>query len=166
LQLFSQKMQKLKFINFCLRKGADVKLNSKMKKIVLILMAVIGFAFAANAQDCSGTCSWCRAPLKTDKIRCPKYCSNGIVVKICTDCVQCTDCKGYKKQKCNSNDGRNQYDRWTHCPNCSLCGGDGLMNGTQETGCTCCGGTPKQAGAGWVYGCRCTKCNKEYVDCK
>jgi hypothetical protein len=41
-------------IYFCLRKGADVKRQSNMKKILVILVALIGFGFSANAQTAKG----------------------------------------------------------------------------------------------------------------
>jgi len=41
--------------NFSLQKGADVKLIFKMKKILVILVAIIGFGLSANAQMCTRT---------------------------------------------------------------------------------------------------------------
>jgi hypothetical protein len=145
------------------RKGGS-KAKKKMKKILVILVAVVGFGISVNAQNCSGICSWCRSTLEAKKVSCPNArCNKGIVSDIGK--VDCTHCERTGKQKCTSKDGRNLSGRWTHCANCSYCQGTGKMSGTVKVGCTCCGGTPDRAGAGWVYGCKCPKCNKEYADC-
>ena len=138
-----------------------------MKKLFFVLVAIIGFSVGANAQCSKKTCL-CGNTLHYNEQAYWENCNycfgKGVVSEGCNDCYDCTECNRTGKQKCNSNDGHNRYDRWTHCRDCSLCGGDGYRNGLRETGCTRCGGNSRTAGAGgrWKSGCKCSDCGRGY----
>jgi DnaJ-class molecular chaperone len=140
----------------------------KMKKVLLILTVVIGFAFAANAQcsDCTCTCGatlqWNAHAYQTEK-NCWSCGGDGLVSGKTK--VPCTECGTTGKQKCNSDDGHNKYDRWIHCRDCSRCRGNGEMDVLKDNQATCsiCRGTGIEYV--WQSGCKCHRCGKAYTGC-
>jgi len=80
-----------KFITSCLLKGVDVKLIFKMKKVLLILIAVIGFAFVANAQKpCSACYGYGVIPYGNMLMPCIPCGGTGIIMEY----VTCSSCRG------------------------------------------------------------------------
>lgn len=102
-----------------------------MNKILVILIALIGFSFSANAQhDCSKcTCS-CGSTLYFSSqaywTDCWKCSGDGVVKGPCRKCEQCRECETTGKRKC-----------WGK-QSCSSCGGTGCKNGyTTNSGKNC-----------------------------
>jgi len=127
-----------------------------MKKIFIILLAVIGFGISVNAQrQCEGcTCTICGSSVYytsqayQKEIPC-NYCSgDGLVTGYVRE--TCRECEGTGKIKCQG---------WESC---SSCGGTGCKNGYTTNGgkncaygyCTYCNGK----GGKYVTG-RWTSCN-------
>ena len=140
-----------------------------MKKLFFVLVAVIGFCFSVNAQNCDQyTCTSCGATLHSSSqaywVDCWNCGGDGLVTGTCKGCESCSECNQTGKQKCRANDGT--YGRWTHCNNCSLCRGTGWRDvlTPNYTGCTTCGGNSNRAGTGgkWHSGCKCSRCGKGY----
>ncbi|MDR0872100.1 MAG: hypothetical protein LBN27_01365 [Prevotellaceae bacterium] len=122
-----------------------------MKKIIVIL-GLIGFGFIATAEEPCYSSWWnphykcCdNMNLHSWKERkqyyrtCDKCHGSGTKSVTCPNSRVCPNCEGYKKQKCRGSNGT--YDRWTHCNDCTVCRGDGLIDGLVTLGCTYCGGT-------------------------
>ena len=97
-----------------------------MKKVLVFLVALIGFSFSPNTQDCSdctcscgGTLQWSSQAYWTDCWNCG---GDGLVTGTCKNCERCSECGATGKQKCQG---------WQ---NCKSCGGTGCKNGYTTNG--------------------------------
>lgn len=109
-----------------------------MKKIVMILVAVIGFGMSSAIAQSKVTCPKCSGS-KKEVQKCPNNCHNGAIF-----CNSCSG-SGQKKSTC-SGCGGSGYTTRTVQNRCSNCNGVGYFSKNNPTTCTGCGGAGQRQG--------------------